>query len=114
MMLQAQQAVQLQHLNAPPFIIQQAQQASEAAAAEEEEDGTGGAPLSLADLDISEHDLSPQELRDFQRAVAAGRLSHLVEPWQPWWLTAAAKELRLGATGQPVVQEVASRRGTGK
>lgn len=71
--------------------------------------GVGGVCLQLAgaDLDsvaIEEGDLSPEEWQAFQRALAAGQLSHLVPAWQPWWLTPEARALQLSATGQAMVQ----------
>lgn len=57
-------------------------------------------PTSL----INETDLTPKEWEAFQRAVAAGRLAHLVPAWQPWWLSAEARTLQLSGTGQSLVQ----------
>eukprot|EP00891_Asterochloris_glomerata_P008977 jgi/Astpho2/8977/fgenesh1_pg.00133_%23_30_t len=57
------------------------------------------------DVTIGEEDLTPGELQDFRRALAAGQLSGLVEPWQPWWLTDAAVQVQLGPGGTALVAE---------
>ncbi len=66
-------------------------------------------PLQLEaggeDVTIGEEDLTPGELQDFRRALAAGQLSGLVEPWQPWWLTDAAVQVQLGPGGTALVAE---------
>ncbi len=56
-------------------------------------------------MDVERH-LTPAELAAFQRALASGQLSHLLTPWQPWWLTPEAREAALSASGQPLVSEV--------
>ena len=55
-------------------------------------------------IDISALDLPPQELAAFEAAVAQGELGDLVPPWQPWWMTQDAAELRLNERGQRMVQ----------
>lgn len=65
------------------------------------------------DFEISEEDLTPEELRAFQRAAAAGMLSHLLPPWVPWWEGPEAQGLTLSATGQRAVQEVGGPGGAG-
>ncbi|GIL52265.1 hypothetical protein Vafri_8173, partial [Volvox africanus] len=50
--------------------------------------------------EVEEADLTPDEWRAFQRAVALGQLCGSVEPWRPWWTSAEARELTLTATGQ--------------
>ncbi|KAI3470759.1 hypothetical protein Pfo_027422 [Paulownia fortunei] len=58
---------------------------------------------------ISFNDLSPEEKKHFQRAVASGELSKLIEPWDPWWLKPSAKHISLSSNGtrlvQPIVKE---------
>ena len=61
-------------------------------------DGTDGIPpieelLEGIDLDglransaLSLDDLSSSQLRAFERAVRAGRLSHVIKSWSAWWL----------------------------
>ena len=70
-------------------------------------------PLQLEaggeDITIGEEDLTPGELLEFRRALAAGQLSGLVEPWQPWWLTDAAAQLQLGPGGTALVAETGER-----
>ena len=70
-------------------------------------------PLQLEaggeDITIGEEDLTPEELQEFRRALAAGQLSGLVEPWQPWWLTDAAAQLQLGPGGTALVAETGER-----
>jgi hypothetical protein len=34
---------------------------------------------------INYDDLSAEEKKRFQRAVASGELSKLIEAWDPWW-----------------------------
>lgn len=55
----------------------------------------------LSSLDIS--DLTPDELQSLHRAATTGQLSHLIEPWVPWWQAPEAKELRLGAGGTAII-----------
>ncbi|KAJ9506666.1 hypothetical protein QJQ45_018372, partial [Haematococcus lacustris] len=59
----------------------------------------GGGGLSLSPVD-----LSPADLRRFHRALAAGQLSHLLPPWQPWWTGPEAHACRLTRSGQAVLQ----------
>ncbi|WIA28614.1 hypothetical protein OEZ86_011153 [Tetradesmus obliquus] len=54
-------------------------------------------------FEVAPSDLSA-ELADKLGALAlSGRLSHLLQPWQPWWASTAAAELSLNAAGQRVV-----------
>lgn len=53
---------------------------------------------------ISFDDLSAEEKKHFQRAVASGELSKLIEPWDPWWLKPSANTLSLSAEGTQLVQ----------
>ncbi|KAK9853612.1 hypothetical protein WJX84_000043 [Apatococcus fuscideae] len=55
-------------------------------------------------MQISEEDLSPEELRRFQQGLASGQLGSLLQPWQPWWLSGAASRLRLTPGGTRAVQ----------
>jgi hypothetical protein len=56
---------------------------------------------------IDHEDLAPEDLKRFERALAAGQLNHLVDVVQPWWLSGEAHELNLTSQGQRrvVVQE---------
>ncbi|XP_061966193.1 uncharacterized protein LOC133689919 isoform X2 [Populus nigra] len=61
---------------------------------------------------INFDDLSAEEKKHFQRAVASGELSKLVEPWDPWWLKSSARTISLSKEGtrlvQPLTKEEAS------
>lgn len=56
---------------------------------------------------ISFNDLSLEERKHFQRAIASGELSKLIEPWDPWWLKPSAKFISLGSDGSQLVQPIA-------
>lgn len=68
--------------------------------------------LKLTDLviasggSISFDDLSAEEKKLFQRAVASGELSKLIEPWDPWWLKPSARTISLSKEGTQLVQPV--------
>ncbi|XP_065858504.1 uncharacterized protein [Euphorbia lathyris] len=53
---------------------------------------------------ISFDDLSVKEKKQFQRAVASGELSKLIEPWDPWWLKPSARTISLSNEGTRLVQ----------
>ncbi|KAK2978662.1 hypothetical protein RJ640_019119 [Escallonia rubra] len=53
---------------------------------------------------INFDDLSADEKKRFQRAVAYGELSKLIEPWDPWWLKPAARTISLSQVGTQLVQ----------
>ena len=54
--------------------------------------------------EISFDDLSLEERKGFQRALASGELSKMIEPWDPWWLSSSAQRISLGAQGKQLVQ----------
>ncbi|XP_052208814.1 uncharacterized protein LOC127812463 isoform X2 [Diospyros lotus] len=56
---------------------------------------------------ISFDDLSAEEKKRFQRAVASGELSKLIEPWEPWWFRPSARTICLSREGTPLVQPLA-------
>ncbi|KAJ0231264.1 hypothetical protein HA466_0299380 [Hirschfeldia incana] len=58
----------------------------------------------LAGDEISFDDLSLEERKGFQRALASGELSKMIEPWDPWWLRSSAQRINLGAQGKQLVQ----------
>lgn len=58
----------------------------------------------LSGNQISLEDLSAEEKKYFQRAVASGELSKLIKPWEPWWLKPSAKYISLGEDGTQLVQ----------
>ncbi|XP_009793280.1 uncharacterized protein [Nicotiana sylvestris] len=66
----------------------------------------------LSGEEINFDDLSAEERKHFQRAVASGELSKLIKPWEPWWLKPSARNISLGRDGaqlvQPLVREDAA------
>ncbi|KAK4400258.1 hypothetical protein Sango_1131900 [Sesamum angolense] len=60
---------------------------------------------SLGDQ-ISFDDLSVEEKKRFQRAVATGELSKLIEPWDPWWFKPSAKNISLSFGGTQLVRPI--------
>ncbi|KAM3321507.1 zinc finger HIT domain-containing protein 2 [Capsicum chacoense] len=57
----------------------------------------------LSGNQISIEDLSAEEKKHFQRAVASGELSKLIKPWEPWWLKTSAKDISLGQDGSQLI-----------
>ncbi|KAF5179794.1 Zinc finger hit domain-containing [Thalictrum thalictroides] len=55
---------------------------------------------------LSLDDLSAEEIKQFQRAIASGELSKLIEPWEPWWLKPSARNVSLSREGAQLVQSV--------
>uniref|UniRef100_A0A5B6YGC6 Putative zinc finger HIT domain-containing protein 2 isoform X1 n=1 Tax=Davidia involucrata TaxID=16924 RepID=A0A5B6YGC6_DAVIN len=53
---------------------------------------------------ISYDDLSAEGKKHFQRAVASGELSKLIEPWDPWWLKPSARTISLSQEGTQLIQ----------
>ncbi|XP_024986926.1 zinc finger HIT domain-containing protein 2 isoform X2 [Cynara cardunculus var. scolymus] len=60
----------------------------------------------MSGLEISFDDLSSEEKKHFQRAVASGELSKLIEPWEPWWLKPSARTISLSREGTQRVQPI--------
>ncbi|XP_006343799.1 zinc finger HIT domain-containing protein 2 [Solanum tuberosum] len=60
----------------------------------------------LSGNQISFEDLSAEEKKHFQRAVASGELSKLIKPWEPWWSKPSAKYISLGQDGTQLVQSL--------
>lgn len=56
--------------------------------------------------DISLDDLSASERKEFLRAVASGKISHMVIPWEPWWLKPSASTISLSSQGCQLVQSL--------
>ncbi|XP_022736381.1 zinc finger HIT domain-containing protein 2-like [Durio zibethinus] len=52
--------------------------------------------------------LSLEEKKRFQRALASGELSKMIEPWDPWWLKPAARKICLGKDGARLIQPMAN------
>ncbi|KAK6935584.1 Shq1 protein domain [Dillenia turbinata] len=61
----------------------------------------------LSGSEISYDDLTEEEKKMFQRAVASGELSKMIEPWEPWWSKPSAKALLLSQEGTQLVQPLA-------
>ncbi|KAL6965779.1 hypothetical protein U1Q18_036835 [Sarracenia purpurea var. burkii] len=58
----------------------------------------------LSGHQIGFDDLSVEEKKRFQRAVASGELSKLIEPWDPWWLKPSARTISLSREGTQFIQ----------
>lgn len=54
--------------------------------------------------EISLEDLSASEMKAFQRAIAGGKFSHMIKPWEPWWAHPLAHTISLSKDGTPLVQ----------
>ncbi|KAJ7516575.1 hypothetical protein O6H91_22G063700 [Diphasiastrum complanatum] len=48
--------------------------------------------------------LSNEERKAFLQAVKSGKVSHLIKPWDPWWLSDSAKKLSLSKQGTKLIQ----------
>ena len=53
----------------------------------------------LEEVQITDDDLTPAELKAFKRAVASGQLNKFVDAWVPWWNLSEAGTAQLSATG---------------
>ena len=62
------------------------------------------------ELEVAPGDLTAEERGAFERAVAAGALRAMVQPWQPWWLAADAGRLALSGDGTALVREAGGAR----
>lgn len=58
----------------------------------------------LSGGEINFDDLSLEEKKRFQRAIASGELSKRIEPWDPWWLKPSARTLSLTQEGTQLIQ----------
>ncbi|KAK4787582.1 hypothetical protein SAY86_011415 [Trapa natans] len=58
----------------------------------------------LSGDNVSLNDLSSEEKKRFQRALASGELSKMIKPWDPWWLNTCARKIHLGHGGNQLVQ----------
>ncbi|OVA01486.1 SHQ1 protein [Macleaya cordata] len=61
---------------------------------------------SLSGNEVSLDDLSPEEIKQFKRAVASGELSKLIKPWEPWWFKHSARTISFSREGTQLVQPV--------
>jgi len=51
-------------------------------------------------------DLSASERKEFLRAVESGKISHMVIPWEPWWLKPSANTISFSSQGCQLVQSL--------
>ena len=70
----------------------------------------GACALSEANLeklargeDLVPSDLDPETRARFERAAAAGELSHMVEPWTAWWTLEEARRIHLARDGTSAI-----------
>ncbi|KAJ6835428.1 zinc finger HIT domain-containing protein 2 [Iris pallida] len=54
--------------------------------------------------EIRVEDLSQEEIKQFQRAVASGELSKMIEPWNPWWKQRSAQRISLSPDGSRLIR----------
>lgn len=59
-----------------------------------------------ASFDVQPSDLTPELMRELEALSVRGHLSHLVQPWEPWWESDAAAALQLNTAGQRVIQDM--------
>lgn len=64
--------------------------------------GTMSFPFSGSEISLD--DLTPEEQKRYQKAIASGELSKLIKPWEPWWTKQSAKYISLGQDGTQLVQ----------
>jgi hypothetical protein len=76
--------------------------------------GPDAAEGGISALEVDESDLAPGDLRAFRRALAEGRLAHLIEPYRPWWLAPEAREIAVTVRGTRPVQEVGAAEAEGE
>ncbi|ONK73681.1 uncharacterized protein A4U43_C04F34170 [Asparagus officinalis] len=57
----------------------------------------------LSGDEIKLEDLSPEEVKQFHRAVASGELSKMIQPWTPWWKQPSAKTISLSPHGTQLI-----------
>jgi len=53
----------------------------------------------MENIDFNEdpktENLTPQQLKEFQRAVASGSLSQYIETWEPWWINPTSPGIKV-------------------
>lgn len=76
-------------------------------------DGEEGSILSeettkqiLSGEELRLEDLPYCEIKKFQRAIANGEMSKLIEPWDPWWRKPSAASISLGPRGNQLVKSL--------
>ncbi|XP_057520447.1 uncharacterized protein LOC130800795 isoform X1 [Amaranthus tricolor] len=63
----------------------------------------------LSGGEINYDELSDQEKKLFQRAIATGELSKMIEPWEPWWLKPSAHTISLSHDASRLIQPLESK-----
>ncbi|XP_028758571.1 zinc finger HIT domain-containing protein 2-like isoform X1 [Neltuma alba] len=58
----------------------------------------------LSGGEVNFDDLSVEEKKRFQRAIASGELSKMLKPWDPWWFKLSARNISLSKEGAQLVQ----------
>nr|GLL29123.1 zinc finger HIT domain-containing protein 2 [Ipomoea trifida] len=66
----------------------------------------------LSGREISLDDLTLEEQKRYQKAIASGELSKLIRPWEPWWTKQSAKYISLGQDGTQLVQPISTEEST--
>ncbi|XP_011022436.1 PREDICTED: zinc finger HIT domain-containing protein 2 isoform X2 [Populus euphratica] len=67
---------------------------------DDDDDHEDGGPINYDDL-------SAEEKKRFQRAVASGELSKLIEAWDPWWLKSSSRTISLSKEGTRLIHPLA-------
>lgn len=67
----------------------------------------------LSGDNINFDDLTAEERKLFQRAMASGELSKMIEPWEPWWLKPSARTISLSQEGSRLIQPMVSEESSG-
>ncbi|KAF7825524.1 zinc finger HIT domain-containing protein 2 isoform X1 [Senna tora] len=62
----------------------------------------------LSGVEVNFDDLSMEEKKRFQRAIASGELSKMFKPWDPWWLKPSARNISLSKEGTQLVQPLSN------
>ncbi|XP_040366734.1 zinc finger HIT domain-containing protein 2 isoform X2 [Rosa chinensis] len=71
------------------------------------EDEADGMDEDVDGGEVSFDDLSAEEKKLFQRAVASGELSKMIKPWDPWWLKPSARTISFSKEGTQLIQPLA-------
>lgn len=58
--------------------------------------------------EVNFDDLTLEEKKQFQRAIASGELSKMFKPWDPWWLKPSARNISLSKEGAQLVQPLSN------
>ncbi|CAA0808952.1 HIT-type Zinc finger family protein [Striga hermonthica] len=91
-------------------ILKRFHEDEEAASIDEEDSGSSFSEETIQKIlsgeQINFDDLSIEEKKHFQRAIASGELGKLIQPWDPWWLKLSAKHIALSPDGTQLVQPI--------